>query len=83
MVFVAPACSCGWKRQTPKHVLLSCLDWGDRREALIKNAKIEDYTLMTTTATGLWAATRWFLQAGVLGQFSIAKEMQEEDEGWS
>jgi hypothetical protein len=76
----SPTCSCEWQRQTPKHVLLFCPKWEDRRQALIADAKTEDYTLITTTATGLWAATRWFLQTGILGQFNIAKEMQEEDE---
>ena len=76
----SPACSCGWQRQTPKHILLFCPKWEDGREAMIADAKTEDYKLITTTATGLWAATRWFLQTEILRQFSIAKEMQEEDE---
>jgi hypothetical protein len=34
---------------------------------------------MTTTATGLRAATSWLLHTGILGQFRVAKEMQDKD----
>jgi hypothetical protein len=69
----------GWQRQTLKHILLFCPDDGDRREALITDVKKEDYERMTTTATGLVAVTKCFLWTGILGQFSIAIEMQKED----
>ena len=46
---------------------------------MLEEAKSDDYTWLTTTATGLWAVTRWFIREGILGQFSIAKEMQDEE----
>lgn len=75
----SPACTCGWQRQTPKHILLFCPDWGERRGAMIEEAKSDNYMQLTTTATGLRAVTRWFIREGILGQFSIAREMQNEE----
>ena len=46
---------------------------------MIEEAKSDDYMRLTTTATGLWAVTRWFIREGILGQFSIAREMQNEE----
>ena len=38
-----------------------------------------DYTTLLNTEKGLRAVTSWLIQQGVLPQFSVAKEMVEED----
>jgi hypothetical protein len=42
-----------------------------------------DYTTLLNTERGLRAVTSWLLRQGILAQFTVAKEMAEEDRsGW-
>ena len=39
-----------------------------------------DYHRLLSTKRGIMSATSWFLQLGLLGQFSLAKEMCQESQ---
>lgn len=43
-------------------------------------AQTTDYHTLLTTKKGVYAATKWFLKLGLLGQFSLAKEMDRENQ---
>ena len=43
-------------------------------------AQTTDYHTLLTTQKGVYAATKWFLKLGLLGQFSLAKEMDRENQ---
>ena len=72
---VDPQCSCGFPRQTPKHVLLFCPDIQYPRESMLQAAGTQDYTRLLNTRAGVKAATKWFLHANILQQFTLAREM--------
>jgi Reverse transcriptase (RNA-dependent DNA polymerase) len=75
-------CTCGWERQTPKHVVMSCPDLIGR-DRMLAAAGTMDYTTLLNTEKGLKAVTSWLLRQGILPQFRVAKEMSEEDRsGW-
>ena len=75
-----PQCPCGWERQTPKHVVMFCPRL-QGRDGMLARTGTGDYHTLLTMAKGLRAATSWLIRAGVLAQFSTAKEMAEEDRG--
>ena len=43
-------------------------------------AQTTDYHTLLTTKKGVHVATKWFLKLGLLGQFSMAKEMDRENQ---
>ena len=49
-------CSCGWLRQTAKHILMNCTDHAERRPSLFKAAGTRDYKEMTATTRGMKVA---------------------------
>ena len=75
---VEARCPCGWERQTPKHVVMFCPSLTGR-DSMFVAAGTMDYTTLLNTEKGLRAATSWLLKQGILPQFSVAKEMAEED----
>lgn len=77
---LSPACPCGWHRQTPKHILLFCPHFQAGRAQMLYIAQTTDYHTLLTTKKGVYAATKWFLKLGLLGQFSLAKEMDRENQ---
>lgn len=74
-----PACTCGARRQTPKHILLFCPDWGEGRLEMLRRAGTSDFRKLLSTRKGLKAASSWFLDRGILSQFSLAREMAIEE----
>ena len=72
----SPLCDCGWPRQTVKHIVLFCLRFARDRDKMIQEAATSDYTTLPSTARGLRAATKSFLEQNVLTQFSLAREAQ-------
>ena len=64
----------------PKHVVMFCPRL-QGRDGMLARAGTGDYHALLTMAKGLRAATSWLIRAGVLAQFSTAKEMGEEDQG--
>ena len=75
---IGPQCPCRWERQTPKHVVMfcPCIQGHDHMLAV---ASTMDYGTLLSTAKGLRAVAPWLIQAGVLAQFTVAKEIGEED----
>ena len=67
------SCTCGWRSQNVKHVLLHCSKH-DGREVMFREAGSNDLRIILTTEKGLRAATRWMIRCGLLGQFSLARE---------
>lgn len=76
-----PACACGWQRQTPKHVLIFCPKFREGRSRMLAEAKTADYHTLVSSALGIRAAATWLINKGILNQFSLAREMQQEDKG--
>jgi hypothetical protein len=74
---VTPACPCGWDRQTVQHVMLQC-PRHNRRELLQRcgTERLEQILVRPDCAKH---AARWLIRAGVLEQFRVAKEIEEED----
>ena len=70
---ITPECTCGYRAQTLKHVMLFCPERQGSRLALIQ-AVGSDWKAITQTKRGLNAATRWMIQESVLDQFSLARE---------
>jgi len=70
--FDSPNCSCGSFQQTAKHVLIHCRKHAARRPQLFRDAGTQDYRILTSTAKGLKAATRFLMIEGVLDQFKLA-----------
>jgi hypothetical protein len=64
-------CTCGWARQTAKHVLYSCPELADCRGQLFTDAGTNDYSKMVATTRGAKAAARWLQRTGLLPQFNL------------
>ena len=64
-------CTCGWPRQTAKHILLFCPEFADRRASLFEAAGTRDYSKIVATARGAKAAALWLQRTGLLPQFSL------------
>jgi hypothetical protein len=76
---ITPECTCGYRAQTLKHVMLFCPERQESRRRLFQ-AVGSDWKTVTQTKRGLNAATKWMIQESVLDQFSLARE-EEEKEG--
>ena len=61
----SPRCECGWPRQTPKHIVLSC-PLRTNREAMLLAAGTENYNTLLSTQRGLKAVTQWLISQSVL-----------------
>jgi hypothetical protein len=61
-----------------RHYLLPKLQQG---KEMISEAKNQDYTGIVSTMTGLKAVTKWFLLKGILGYYSLAREMHADEVG--
>jgi hypothetical protein len=76
---ITPECTCGYRAQTLKHVMIFCPERQGSRQQLFR-ATGSDWKALTQTKRGLNAATTWMIQESVLDQFSLAKEEEEERE---
>jgi exonuclease III len=75
---ITPECTCGYRAQTLKHIMLFCPERQESRRRLFQTAG-SDWKTITQTRRGLNAATRWMIQESVLDQFSLAREEEERD----
>jgi len=79
---VEARCSCGWERQTPKHVVMFCPSLTGR-DQMLAAAGTMDYTTLLATERGLRAVTTWLIRQNILPQFRTARAMAAEDRsGW-
>ena len=47
---------------------------------MLQLAETTDYHTLLSTKKGVQAATKWFLRLGLLNLFSLAREMDQEDQ---
>ncbi len=78
---IKPECSCGWPTQSVHHVLMMCPLYTASREQLVSRTDSEEMWRMLSTPEKAQATARWFVQQGILQQFNLAKEIEEEDTG--
>jgi hypothetical protein len=76
---ITPECTCGYRTQTLKHIMLFCPERQESRRRLTQTVG-SDWKTITQTRRGLNAATRWMIQESVLDRFSLAREEEEERE---
>jgi hypothetical protein len=74
---VTPACPCGWFAQTVQHVMLQCPR--HNRIDLIQRCGTERLEQILIRPDCAKHAARWFIRAGILEQFRVAKEIEEEN----
>jgi hypothetical protein len=79
-----PACDCGAPRQTLDHILAFCPNLAAQRVELMNKTGSTEIRRILEDKDKVRHAARWLLSTKVLGQFSVAMEVEEEDmEGWS
>jgi hypothetical protein len=66
-----PYCTCGYQRQTAKHIIMHCPDRDNGRETMLRAAGTRDYGKMLATARGTKAAARFLQGTGLLSQFQL------------
>jgi hypothetical protein len=76
-----PECTCGYRAQTVKHILIFCSERLQARERLFREAGTSNWKDLAQSKRGLTAAARWMIQEAVLDQFSLAKDEEQEREG--
>jgi len=70
-------CPCGWRTQTAEHIVFFC----PRYDRTTLAGRLRSESLPTTLgnpATAVHVA-KWFIQQRVLQQFSVARDLEEED----
>ena len=74
---ILPRCPCGWTNQTVHHILLWCPQLS-RRDLIVqcRSERIEEILGRKRSAQ---AAARWLIEAGILAQFQVAREISKED----
>jgi hypothetical protein len=78
-----PECSCRTGKQTLSHILTYCPDLIRPRINLMTQTGTTDLSEILDNPKRVGFAARWLLETGVLGQFSVAMEVEKEDmEGW-
>jgi hypothetical protein len=75
-----PACPCGWRRQTPEHILLACPLYEEGRPDLWLSSGTDSYNDLLQDKNRLKLITRWFIQARILKQFNFTQEIEQEAE---
>jgi len=78
---ISRTCGCRWETQTVHHVLMFCPLHTARRADLVRRTDSEDMWRMLSTPEKAQATARWFVQQGILQQFNLAKEIEEEEVG--
>ena len=53
-----PTCGCGWRRQTAKHIIMSCPTYNTLRQRHLDPARDRDYKQMVATNRGAKAAAK-------------------------
>ena len=73
----SPQCTCGWERQTVKHVVTQCPDISHREEMFLQS-KSSNFRTILSTKKGLQAVTRWLIKYGKIEQFKVAGELAKD-----
>lgn len=71
-----PECSCGWERETVRHVLLECERWFVLRT---KTRCPEDLKKILHNPELVQKASKFMVQTGLLGQFRTVQAAPDED----
>jgi len=74
---VSPHCTCGWHEQTVQHIFFGCPEHDAAR--LVHEVRTDNLTKMLSNAASARAAAGWFAQTGLLQQFRLAVEVDEEN----
>ncbi|EDN11316.1 predicted protein [Histoplasma mississippiense (nom. inval.)] len=72
--FPTPRCPCGYEWETVEHVLIHCGRWEQQRQGLIRNGRL-DKRMLLDTKEGLHLLSNWWMESGILGQFTLAREL--------
>jgi hypothetical protein len=72
-----PACACGWRAQTVRHVVLHCPRY--ERVSLLEQCGTARLDEILSRPASAKHAARWLIRSGVLEQFRVAKEIEEEE----
>lgn len=70
--YLSAACSCGFARQTAKHILMHCPLYAERRAEMLRAVGTQDYRTLTASAKGLKEASKFMIRTNLLEQFSLA-----------
>ena len=74
---IHPSCPCGWHTQTVRHVLLHCPNHD--RTSLIQQCGTERIDEILSRPACAAHAARWMVRSGAIGQFTVVREIEEED----
>ena len=69
----SPNCSCGWHKQTTKHVIMFC-NLNDYRKTLLNTIGTNNYRLITESSKAMKLVTKWLMKTGLLSQFSLTAQ---------
>jgi len=67
----SPTCSCGWQRQTAKHIIMDCIIYQEKRDELFARAGTRNYQQMLATTRGCRSAAQFLQRTGLLAQFQL------------
>jgi hypothetical protein len=71
---LSPLCSCSFRHQTAKHIIIHCRNFSAARNALRDDQEhLPDSKQLPTTPTGLQKVTKLVMQRGILGQYRWAR----------
>ena len=70
----SPACPCGWRWETAKHIILNCPRFTQQRWQLRQQVPSTDFQQLTSNPRAAAVVTKWFLSLDLLSQFSWASE---------
>jgi len=73
-----PKCCCGYRAQTVKHILIFCPKRQQARARLFREAGTSNWKDLAKTKRGLKAAAKWMINEGILDQFSLARDEEQE-----
>ena len=81
---VSPECKCGAPHQTLTHIAGFCTDLTDQRQRLFEMTGTTNFRKLVRDRATARIAARWLLETRTLEQFSVALEVeQEEQENWA
>ena len=72
--FDTPVCQCGYHAETVLHVLVHCPRLAQQRQALLHEGRLNKGWLLDTPQ-GAQLVTKWWIQQGILPQFSLAQQL--------
>jgi len=75
---ILPACECGWRAQTVRHVVLHCPRY--ERLELLEHCGTERLDEMLSQPASAKHAARWLVRSGAMKQFRVAREIEREEQ---